>query len=98
MYSIITIEFIYPLFRGQHVPTSGRVCTCHFKVAYKLKQKKKKAMGNEMKFGINIAAPFVGMKREEGSEYPFSKQVRPCLLLQNILCLECRFLSLIRQV
>ncbi|CAM9826255.1 unnamed protein product [Ascophyllum nodosum] len=46
-------------------------------VTYKLKQKKKKAMRNEMKFGVNVAAPFVGMKRDQRhmeSEYPFAKQ------------------------
>lgn len=32
-------------------------------------------MGSEMKFGVNIAAPFVGMKRDEDSAYPYAKQV-----------------------
>ena len=52
-------------------------------VTYKLKQKKKKAMRNEMKFGVNVAAPFVGMKRDQRhmeSEYPFAKQVRHAIL------------------
>lgn len=40
-----------------------------------MKQKKKKAVGSEMRFGVNTTAPFVGMKREEGAEYPFAKQV-----------------------
>lgn len=43
-------------------------------VTYKLKQHKKKAMGSEMKFGVNVAAPFAGMKRDEGSAYPYAKQ------------------------
>lgn len=43
-------------------------------VTYKMKQKKKKALGSEMRFGVNTAAPFVGMKREEGNDYPFAKQ------------------------
>lgn len=41
-----------------------------------MKQKKKKTVGREMRFGVNTAAPFVGMKREDGSDYPFAKQVR----------------------
>ena len=45
-----------------------------------MKQKKKKALGSEMKFGVNTAAPFVGMKREEGNNYPFAKQVNSHLL------------------
>lgn len=44
-------------------------------VTYRLKQRKKKPMGSEMKFGVNIAAPFVGMKRSEEDEYPYAKQV-----------------------
>lgn len=44
-------------------------------VTYKLKQQKKKAMESEMKFGVNVAAPFAGMKRDEGSTYPYAKQV-----------------------
>lgn len=44
-------------------------------MAYKLKQKKKKAMGSEMKFGVNVSAPFIGMKRDEGSDYPYAKHV-----------------------
>ncbi|CAM9285587.1 unnamed protein product [Choristocarpus tenellus] len=27
-----------------------------------------------MKFGVNVAAPFVGMKRDDGSSYPFARQ------------------------
>lgn len=46
---------------------------------YKLKQKKKRAAITEMRHGVNISAPFVGMKREEGAEYPFAKQVSPHL-------------------
>lgn len=40
-----------------------------------MKQKKKQALGSEMRFGVNTAAPFVGMKRE-GNDYPFAKQVK----------------------
>ncbi|CAM9685225.1 unnamed protein product, partial [Pylaiella littoralis] len=43
-------------------------------VTYKMKQKKKKAVGSEMRFGVNTTAPFVGMKRDEGIEHPFAKQ------------------------
>lgn len=49
-------------------------------VTYKMKQKKRKAVGGEMRFGVNTAAPFVGMKREEGSDYPFAKQVNSDIL------------------
>lgn len=51
-----------------------------------MKQKKKKALGSEMKFGVNTAAPFVGMKREEGNNYPFAKQVNSHL---TRTCLQC---------
>lgn len=47
----------------------------NIQVTYKLKNRKKKAMGSEMKFGVNVAAPFAGMKREEGISYPYAKQV-----------------------
>eukprot|EP00752_Nemacystus_decipiens_P012157 g10776.t1 len=43
-------------------------------VTYKMKHKKKKVLGSEMRFGVNTAAPFVGMKRENGNDYPFTKQ------------------------
>ncbi|CAM9494517.1 unnamed protein product, partial [Scytosiphon promiscuus] len=43
-------------------------------VTYKLKQKKKRAAITEMRHGVNISAPFVGMKMEDSAEYPFSKQ------------------------
>lgn len=45
-------------------------------VTYKLKKNKKKAMASEMKFGVNVAAPFVGMKRDDCIDYPYTKQVR----------------------
>lgn len=32
-------------------------------------------MGSEMKFGVNVSAPFIGMKRDEGSDYPYAKHV-----------------------
>lgn len=28
-----------------------------------------------MKFGVNVSAPFIGMKRDEGSDYPYAKHV-----------------------
>ncbi len=40
-----------------------------------MKQKKKKGVGSEMRFGVNTAAPFVGLKREEAADSPCSKQV-----------------------
>lgn len=45
-------------------------------MTYKLKKRTKKGSTNEMKHGVNLAAPFVGMKKEESIEYPFAKQVR----------------------
>lgn len=47
-----------------------------------MKQKKKKALGSEMRFGVNTAAPFVGMKREEGNDYPFAKQVNSDMVIE----------------
>ncbi|CAM9856979.1 unnamed protein product, partial [Ectocarpus fasciculatus] len=43
-------------------------------VTYKLKKRTKKGSTNEMKHGVNLAAPFVGMKKDESIEYPFAKQ------------------------
>ena len=43
-------------------------------MAYKLKQRKK-PMGSEMKFGVNVSAPFIGMKQDEGSDYHYAKHV-----------------------
>ena len=50
-----------------------------------MRKKKKKALGSEMKFGVNTAAPFVGMKREEGNDYPFAKQVDSDLLPSDLV-------------
>ena len=55
-----------------------------------MKQKKKKGVGSEMRFGVNTAAPFVGLKREEGSDYPFSKQVSRTLYCDFLLVLFLR--------
>ncbi|CAM9314722.1 unnamed protein product [Discosporangium mesarthrocarpum] len=43
-------------------------------VTYKIKQKQSKGTVSEMKFGVNVAAAFVGMKRDDGSSYPYGKQ------------------------
>lgn len=50
-----------------------------------MKQKKKKGLGSEMRFGVNTATPFMGMKREEGIDYPFTKQVRWDMVANTIL-------------
>ena len=50
-----------------------------------MKQKKKKGVGSEMRFGVNTAAPFVGLKREEATGYPFSKQVSRTMYCDFIL-------------
>lgn len=49
-----------------------------------MKQKKKKAVGSEMRFGVNTTAPFVGMKRDEGIEHPFAKQVLLIMLFDAV--------------
>lgn len=56
--------------------TDDHLSSTNAQIDYKLKQKKKKGMGSEMKFGVNVAAPFVGMQRDQISDYPFAKQVR----------------------
>lgn len=61
-----------------HADTPNHTVTrpaCCFQVTYKMKQKKKRGVGSEMRFGVNTAAPFVGLKREEATDYPYSKQV-----------------------
>lgn len=57
------------------LPPVVGLLAARIQMTYKMKQKKKKTVGSEMRFGVNTTAPFVGMKREEGAEYPFAKQV-----------------------
>lgn len=55
-------------------------------------------MASEMKFGVNVAAPFVGMKRDDCIDYPYAKQVR-LLASTSILvsyCIELLIIDLYR--